>query len=110
MYSSAASGISDLVAAYGTGYLEPDDIWIGDWNGRQTTSDPYVPSGDWANHQRLHQYRGGHNETYGGVTINIDNDYLDGATGGASVAFADGTFVQVSGSTLIYRVAGGAPL
>ena len=110
VYSSAASGISDLVAAYGTGYLEPDDIWIGDWNGRQTTSDPYVPSGDWANHQRLHQYRGGHNETYGGVTINIDNDYLDGATGGASVAFADGTFVQVSGSTLIYRVAGGAPL
>ena len=49
-----------------------------EWAG--TTSDPYVPSGDWANHQRLHQYSGGHNETYGGVTLNIDGDYLDGAT------------------------------
>jgi peptidoglycan hydrolase-like protein with peptidoglycan-binding domain len=28
-------------------------------------------------HKRVHQYRGGHNETYGGVTINIDNNWLD---------------------------------
>ena len=55
--------------------------------GQPTTSDPYVPSADWADNQRLHQYEGGHNETYGGVTINIDNDYLDGATAfGAAVA------------------------
>ena len=79
VYSSADSGISDLVARYGTSYTEPDDISIADWNGQETTSDPYVPSGDWANHQRLHQYSGGHNETYGGVTLNIDGDYLDGA-------------------------------
>jgi hypothetical protein len=83
VYSSANSGISDLVSAYGTGYLEPDDLWIADWNGQQSTSDPAVPSTEWANHQRLHQYRGAHNETYGGVTINIDNNYLDGATAGA---------------------------
>src|SRR5205807_6642238 len=76
--------ISDLVAQVGTGYLEPDDLWIADWNGKQSTSDPYIPSGDWSAHQRLHQYQGGHNETYGGVTINIDGDYLDGATAGAS--------------------------
>jgi Domain of unknown function (DUF1906) len=80
VYSSAGAGITDLVGSYGTGYLEPDDIWIADWNGQQTTSDSYVPSTEWRNHQRLHQYRGGHNETYGGVTINIDNNYLDGAT------------------------------
>lgn len=80
VYSSAASGITDLVSQYGTGYVEPDDLWIADWNGQQTTSDPAVPASDWANHQRLHQYRGGHNETYGGYTINIDNNYLDGAT------------------------------
>ena len=91
VYSSAGAGITDLVNAYGTGYQEPDDIWIADWNGSQTTSDPYVPAGDWANQQRLHQYQGGHNETYGGVTINIDNDYIDGATadtGGAGTAQA----------------------
>jgi hypothetical protein len=90
VYSSANSGITDLVSQYGTSYPEPDDIWIADWNGQQTTDDPAVPSTDWQNHQRLHQYRGGHNETYGGVTINVDNNYLDGATatGGASTAQA----------------------
>jgi hypothetical protein len=82
VYSSGASGIGDLVAQVGTGYLEPDDLWIADWNGKQTTSDPYVPNNYWTAHQRLHQYRGGHNETHGGVTINIDGDYLDGATAG----------------------------
>ena len=82
VYSSGGSGISDLVAQVGTGYLEPDDLWVANWNGKQTTSDPYVPSSDWATHQRLHQYQGGHNETHGGVTINIDGDYLDGATAG----------------------------
>ena len=86
VYSSADSGIQDLVSQVGTGYTEPDDIWIASWNGARSTSDPNVPSVDWSNHQRLHQYDGGHNETYGGVTINIDGDYLDGATAaGATV-------------------------
>ncbi len=80
VYSSSGSGILDLVSQVGTGYAEPDDIWIADWNGAETTSDPSVPSADWPSHQRLHQYDGAHNETYGGVTINIDGDYLDGAT------------------------------
>ncbi|HET9103326.1 MAG TPA: glycoside hydrolase domain-containing protein [Solirubrobacteraceae bacterium] len=80
VYSSGASGIQDLVSQYGTGYPEPDDIWVADWNGSPDTSDPYLPSGDWAAHQRLHQYQGAHNETYGGVTINVDSDALDGGT------------------------------
>ncbi|HUE25196.1 MAG TPA: DUF1906 domain-containing protein, partial [Solirubrobacteraceae bacterium] len=92
VYSSAGAGITDLVNQYGTSYPEPDDLWIADWNGQQGTSDSAVPSSDWQNHQRVHQYRGGHNETYGGVTINIDNDYLDAATadtsGGAGSAQA----------------------
>ena len=33
VYSSGASGIADLAAAYGGSYTEPDDIWIADWNG-----------------------------------------------------------------------------
>jgi len=83
VYSSGGSGIADLVAKVGTSYLEPDDIWIADWNGQRTTSDPYVPASNFAAHQRLHQYAGGHNETYGKVTIDIDGDYLDGDTVGA---------------------------
>lgn len=82
VYSSSASGIADLAAQIGTGYPEPDDIWIAEWNGRANTEAAFLPSYAWAPHRRLHQYRGGHNETYGGVTINIDNDYVDGATFG----------------------------
>jgi hypothetical protein len=85
VYGNADSVIADLATQYGTTYPEPDDIWFAAWpgDGSQTTSDPNIPTADWANHQRLHQYSGAHNETYGGVTINIDGDYLDGATAGA---------------------------
>ena len=86
VYSSSASGIADLASETGTGYQEPDDVWTANWNGQANALDPYLSSSEWAKHQRLHQYRGAHNETYGGVTINIDNDYVDGATVGAAVA------------------------
>ena len=89
VYSSSGSGISDLVAQYGTTFLEPDDIWFAEWNNQQTVSTAYVPATDWPNNQRLHQYRGGHNETYGGVTINIDNSFLDGATADTSGSIAN---------------------
>ena len=84
VYSSSASGIEDLVDQIGTGYNLPDHLWFANWNGQASSSDPYVPSSAWANHQRIHQYRGGHDERYGGVTINIDNNYVDGGTVGNS--------------------------
>jgi hypothetical protein len=84
VYGNANSAITDLASKYGTGYVEPDDIWFAAWpgDGSTSTQDPNIPSSDWTNHQRLHQFSGGHNETHGGVTINIDGDYLDGATAG----------------------------
>lgn len=82
VYSSSASGIEDLAGQLGSGYELPDHLWIANWNGSTSTADPVVPASAWALHQRIHQYRGGHNETYGGVTINIDNDYVDAATVG----------------------------
>jgi hypothetical protein len=83
VYSSDASGIADLVAQAATGYVEPDELWIANWNNQQTTDDSTVPATEWAAHQRLHQYQGAHNETYGGAKINIDGDYLDAATAAA---------------------------
>jgi hypothetical protein len=80
VYSSASSGITDLVDHARSGGVIPDAIWIANWNKKRTTDDPYVPADLWANQQRIHQYQGGHNETYGGVTINIDSNYLDGPT------------------------------
>ena len=84
VYSSSASGIVDLASKWGTPYSVPDDLWIANWNGVKNTEDPYVSDAAWSPHRRIHQYRGGHDETYGGVTINIDNNYVDGATVGSS--------------------------
>jgi Domain of unknown function (DUF1906) len=83
VYSSSASGISDLAATVGSDYEGPDDLWIANWNGLQSSADSYLPTSAWAAHQRIHQYRGGHDESYGGATINIDNNYVDAATVGA---------------------------
>ncbi|HEY2335265.1 MAG TPA: DUF1906 domain-containing protein [Solirubrobacterales bacterium] len=88
VYSSGASGIADLGRSIGGPYALPDDVWSANWNGAENTLDPYLPSTAWASHERIHQYRGGHNETYGLMTINLDNDYIDGATVGAGVAAA----------------------
>jgi len=84
VYSSSGSGIVDLASKVGTSYVLPDELWIANWNGQKSTSDPAVPAGAWSPHHRVHQYRGGHDETYGGVTINLDNNYVDAATVGTA--------------------------
>jgi hypothetical protein len=84
VYGSAASTMRD-VAAIGNG--KPDLAWIANWNGNQSVfGDQYVPDTEWASHQRVHQYKGGHKETYGGVTINIDSNVVDSAVVGGSVS------------------------
>ena len=57
-----------------------------------------MPAADWAAENRIHQYQGAHNDKYGGVTLNVDSDYLDGATAdteNTGSAIPDGTFVRV---------------
>jgi hypothetical protein len=85
VYSSSNSGIADLAAVYGTGFVEPDDLWIANWNNTASTSDPNVPSADWADNQRIHQYRGPDNDSYGGASLNVDTDWVDGAVAGSTV-------------------------
>jgi hypothetical protein len=70
------SNIGDLISASGQ-ITEPDIIHYADWDGHATTKSSYMPASMWINHQRIHQYQGGHNETYNGATVNIDNDQLD---------------------------------
>jgi len=77
IYSSSNSGIADLIANHGT-ISQPDVIDVANWNG-QADSDPGAdPSGYWAG-RRVHQFLGDTNDspTYGGVTINIDQDYAN---------------------------------
>ena len=82
VYGSAASTMRD-VAALGAGV--PDAGWIANWNGVESVfGDPYVSDSVWPNHQRVHQYKGGHKETWGGVTINIDSNVVDGPVVGGT--------------------------
>ena len=77
-YSSMSSGVADQVANYTNAmYVHPDYLDFARWDGQATTSDPAIPSSYWYPHRRMKQYLGGHNETWGGVQINIDNDVLD---------------------------------
>jgi len=87
VYSSASSGIRALDKARSDTpgrYTMPDRVWIADWNGRANLSSDYLRPKSWMPHKRVHQYRGGHAETYGGVTINIDSNYM--SLGRGSVA------------------------
>ncbi|WP_110181203.1 glycoside hydrolase domain-containing protein [Nocardioides solisilvae] len=79
-YSSAGSGIKMLddarVKRPGQFRL-PQRIWIARWDGIANTSTTYIGEDGWRPGGRVKQYRGGHNETWGGVTINIDSNYLE---------------------------------
>ena len=85
VYSSSASAVVDLAGQYTgyqlyvgqTSYPVPDVIFDALWNGEADTTDALIPPGDWASHQRIHQFSGGTRRAYGGHRLNIDRDYLD---------------------------------
>ena len=85
VYSSLASGISDLAHSTAQpGFVPPNKIWIAHWTSATDPNaknvygqTPYVQDYQWAPYQRARQYLGGHKESWGGVTINIDSDFLD---------------------------------
>jgi len=88
VYGSAASTMRDL-QALATTSAAPDDVWIGDWDGDTSVfGDPYVSDALWTDHQRIHQFAGAHNESYAGVTINIDSDAVDAAALGPAAPAA----------------------
>lgn len=57
---------------------QPDVVWLARWNnimsvwGVAPLSDSF-----WTTHQRIHQWLGPRDETWGGVTFNIDNNISD---------------------------------
>ncbi|MGH3244069.1 MAG: DUF1906 domain-containing protein, partial [Spirillospora sp.] len=77
LYSSAASGIRDVGRA--ENISRPVAVWFANWNGKaKVYGDPFVPDDLWRPHRRIKQYRGGHKERHGGVTLNIDSNIVDG--------------------------------
>ncbi|HEY3528708.1 MAG TPA: glycoside hydrolase domain-containing protein [Nocardioides sp.] len=101
VYSSAGSGIWALDQARlntPDKYALPDQIWIARWDGKANVSTSYISDDGWRPGRRMKQYLGGHDETWGGVRINIDRDYLSLGTptapgerhcGGVDVDLAD---------------------
>ena len=80
VYSSAGSGIQVLDDARvnrPNAYTLPERIWVARWDGVANTSTSYIREDGWRPGGRIKQYRGGHDETYGGVRINIDSNFLD---------------------------------
>ena len=102
MYANLSSGAKHLSEAYtSTAYARPDALWIARWDSNTTlTGWAGIPDTQWANHQRAKQYRGDHNETYGGVKINIDSNHFD-----APVATVGYTY-QITSSTNLNGRAG----
>lgn len=109
VYSSGSSGITDLVANYGTSYLEPDELWTASWDSSSPATPPTSPANSWVpstywpgEHQLLQYYSdpSGSSESYGGVKINIDRDVLDAPTAAAG----SGSFVSQIAPTPSLRV------
>ncbi|MGR4883518.1 DUF1906 domain-containing protein [Streptomyces sp. LARHCF249] len=81
-YVSAGSGAKALSAHHHQApEAMPDVLWVARWNGAAsvTDADMGLPAGtpQWAGRRRAHQFRGDHNAAYGGVTINIDRNWVD---------------------------------
>ena len=77
--SVCASGLTDFTTISHV----PDAIWLAWWNYTTYNANASVfgvtciTNTYWANHQRIHQYTGSHDETWGGITINVDDNVLD---------------------------------
>ncbi|MFI1399512.1 glycoside hydrolase domain-containing protein [Streptomyces sp. NPDC020681] len=79
VYMNLNLGAKQLSDAYtSTTYARPDALWIARYDGVDSlTGWTNIADGKWASHQRAKQFQGSHNETYGGVTLNIDTNRLD---------------------------------
>ena len=101
VYSNVAAAIhaldyADTVSP--TAYAEPDQIWFAWTNGSADTAVPtkWVRETSWTPHRRVHQYATDVERTYGGVTMVVDESFLDLGRGSVAPAPAASCGVQVS--------------
>jgi Rv2525c-like, glycoside hydrolase-like domain len=84
-YSSLCSGVLDQAATYDDpAHFRLDTIWIAAWNNTPNLTGFGAPCAlsdtQWTDHMRVHQFKGGHSEAWGGVKMNIDTNAVDGRT------------------------------
>jgi Domain of unknown function (DUF1906) len=106
VYSSSSSGISDLAGDYRSGRVTmPDVVYDALWNGAKNVRDSVYERGEWTGGRRLHQFSGNVLQTYGGDTMDVDQDYVDmalTAPGGTTQA-APGAVEADSSSAVFYE-------
>ena len=66
-----------------------DAVWMARWDNVISVwtyiSFANFPTNVWDNHQRIKQWQAPHNETWGGVTFNIDGNIADGPVAGMPI-------------------------
>jgi hypothetical protein len=74
LYSSSC-----VAASFSALATPPDFVWGASWDGDPAAAHlPCVDAGAWTANQRHKQYQGSHDETWSGVTLNVDSDCSTG--------------------------------
>lgn len=85
--SAAIKAIDEAITNGRSGFDQPDHIWIAWTNGvANIDGGPYLQASYFANHQRIHQYKNGARETFGGKSLTIDWNALDVSGTSAAVS------------------------
>jgi hypothetical protein len=83
VYSSADSGITDLQSTAtiaGHALAEPQALWFALWdNSTNLSGSPYLSGSVWPVADRSKQYAGNQTVTVGGISLNIDEDWVASA-------------------------------
>ena len=109
VYSSSSSGVADLAREYhSTRLTHPDVIYDALWNGAKNVTDSSYRNGAWSGRRRVHQFSGNVLQTFGGDTMDVDQDYLDLAltAPGGTTESAAGTIEAGAATTVFYRGSG----
>lgn len=81
VYGSPTNAVGDWLSIPEASRM--DAVWLARWDNVMSvwtynSPSPVVPESAWGNHQRIKQWQAPHNETWGGVTFNIDGNIADG--------------------------------
>jgi hypothetical protein len=90
VYGSPTNAVADWIGITPVS-SRMDAVWLARWDNVMSvwtynSPSPIVPTNVWNNHQRIKQWQSPHNETWGGVTFNIDGNISDGPVAGVPFA------------------------
>lgn len=87
-YGSPRNAIDDWQFMPAASRMEA--VWMARWDNIPSVwtylSFANFPTNVWDNHQRIKQWQAPHDETWGGVTFNIDGNLADGPVAGVAIA------------------------